>query len=171
MQILTLLEEKREILIKEWAKLVFATYPAETQKIWKTQKDQFQNPVGVTIMEHIETLYDLILVWDDATLVAKSLESIIRIRSVQNFSASDSISFVYLYKKMLRDAFFQDFQKENRLNELLLFETRIDNLALIAFDVYSKTREEIYQLRVEEIKRAQHNLLLRANMIVDCSTP
>ncbi len=35
MQILTLLEEKREILIKEWAKLVFATYPAETQKISK----------------------------------------------------------------------------------------------------------------------------------------
>jgi hypothetical protein len=46
-------------------------------------------------------------------------------------------------------------------------ETRIDTMGLIALDLYTQAREKIFQMRVNEVKRAQHNLLRRARMIVD----
>jgi hypothetical protein len=37
----------------------------------------------------------------------------------------------------------------------------------MAFDLYSKDREAIFNMRVKEVKLAQSNLLRRARMIVD----
>ena len=56
---------------------------------------------------------------------------------------------------------------EGTLDDLLRFEAKVDNLAMMSFDIYSKGREQIYRLRVDEVKRAQSNLLRKAGMIVD----
>ena len=73
----------------------------------------------------------------------------------------------FLLKKLIRDEFFKDMEKDGTLADLLRFEARIDNLAMMSFDIYTKSREEVFRLRVDEVKRAQSNLLKRAGMIVD----
>ena len=52
---------------------------------------------------------------------------------------------------------------EGRLAELLAFETRIDNMALLAFDVYFESRRQVYEMRVKEVKRAHANIVRLAN--------
>ena len=42
------------------------------------------------------------------------------------------------------------FKARGALEELLSFETRIDNLATIAFDLYVRSRDQIARMRVEE---------------------
>jgi hypothetical protein len=42
-------------------------------------------------------------------------------------------------------------------------------VGLLALDIYMKCREEIYELRVNEIKRSVSRLIERANMI--CGVP
>ena len=163
------LRERREELVPLWADMVLGTYPEETQKIWRKTKDKFHNPVGNTIFESISALYDLLIEWKDAEAVAHALEELIKIRAVQDFAPSRGLSFVYLYKKLLRDVFFEELEEAGALDEFLRFETRIDNLALIAFDIYSSCRERLFDERVLEVKKAQHTLLRRAKMIVDCS--
>jgi hypothetical protein len=163
----SILTERKAELSEKWAGLVLQTYPRETQKIWGRQKDRFDNPVGVTIIEATRELFPSILEWDDAEKISKSLDKLIRIRAVQDFSPSQAISFVFLLKKLLRDEFFKPMKKEGTLEDLLRFEAKIDNLAMMAFDIYSKSRELIYRMRVDEVKRAQHNLLKKAKMIVD----
>ncbi|WP_419786004.1 RsbRD N-terminal domain-containing protein [Pseudodesulfovibrio sp.] len=161
------LAERKAELAEKWADLVLRTYPKETQKVWGRQKDRFQNPVGATIIETTRELMDHILEWTDAEGMARSLDKLIRIRSVQDFSPSQALSFVYLLKKLLRDEFFQEMKSEGRLEELMRFEAKVDNLAMMSFDIYTKSRELIYRMRVDEVKRAQSNLLRKAGMIAD----
>lgn len=163
----SVLAERKAELSEKWADLVLQTYPKETQKIWGRQKDRFQNPVGAAIIEATRELFDHMLDWQDAEKIAEGLDTLIRIRSVQDFSPSQAISFVFLLKKLLRDEFFKPMKAEGTLDDLLRFEAKVDNLAMMSFDIYSKGREQIYRLRVDEVKRAQSNLLRRAGMIVD----
>ncbi|XPV76547.1 MAG: RsbRD N-terminal domain-containing protein [Desulfovibrio sp.] len=169
MQLEKKLRARREELAPKWAEMILGTYPEETQKIWGKTKDQFHNPVGNTILETATELYDLVLDWEDADAIARSLEKMIKIRAVQDFAPSRGLSFVYLYKKLLRDVFFEELEEAGALDEFLRFETRVDNLALIAFDIYSTCRERLFDQRVTEVKKSQYNLLRRAKMIVDCS--
>ncbi len=163
--------QNRADLVEKWGDLILSTYPKETYKLWKGKKNKFQNPVGMTIYETARQLFDLTLEWKDADKVAEALDQLVKIRAVQNFSPSQALSFVFLFKKLLRDEFLDTLRENNGLEELLAFETRIDNLALISFDIYSKDRENIYNMRVNEVKKSQHNLLRRAKMIVDVTAP
>jgi hypothetical protein len=162
----TLAERKAE-LSQKWAELVLRTYPKETQKVWTRQKDRFQNPVGAAIIEATGELLDHLIEWQDADGMATSLDKLIRIRAVQDFTPSQAISFVFLLKKLLRDEFFRPMKKDGTLEDLLRFEAKVDNLAMMSFDIYSKSREEVFRFRVEEVKRAQSSLLRKAGMVAD----
>jgi hypothetical protein len=48
--------------------------------------------------------------------------------------------------------------------ELQAFENRIDDIALLAFDIYSQCRQKIYEIRVNEVKNQLGRLLKRANL-------
>jgi len=161
------LAERKEELSEKWADLILQTYPKETQKIWGRQKDRFQNPVGVTIIEATRGLIEQVLDWQDADKIAQELDRLIRIRSVQDFTPSQAISFVFLLKKLLRDEFFKPMKENGTLEDLLRFEAKIDNLAMMSFDIYGKGREQIFRMRVDEVKRAQSQLLRKAGMILD----
>lgn len=163
-----LAERKRELSGK-WADLIFGSYPEETQSIWKRQKNQFANPVGTTIIEAATRLFELLLAWEDAAEVEQALEMLVKIRAVQSFEPSSALGFIFLLKKVLREELLEELTRDGLVDELLRLETRIDTLALIAFDQYCKNREQIFAFRVEEIKRSQYNLLRRAKMIVDVS--
>ena len=54
-------------------------------------------------------------------------------------------------------------------SEVTTFETRIDNMALMAFDIYVKCREQIYLMRVEEFKHGHHMLFRKAG--ITCAEP
>lgn len=164
------LAERKDELSKKWAELILRTYPKETQKVWTRQRDRFQNPVGAAILEATRALVELIIEWQDAQRIAEELDRLIRIRSVQDFTPSQAVSFVFLLKKLLRDEYFKPFEAEGRLAELLRFEAKVDNLAMMSFDIYSKSREQIYRLRIDEVKRSQSQLLKRAGMIADVTT-
>lgn len=162
-----LLTDRKHELAQKWGDLLLGTYPEETQAIWKGKKNKFSNPIGTAIEEGTVTLFDLLLEWDDADRIKSEMEHLVKIRAIQNYEPSKAISFIYLLKKMLREEFMDELEAQGQLVELLKFETRVDNMALMAFDVYAKTRETVFESRVKEVKNAQYNLLRRANMIVD----
>lgn len=163
------LAARKAELAAKWADLIFGSYPEETQKLWKQQKNRFANPVGTTISEAAERLFALLLDWQDAAAVEQALEMLVKIRAVQSFEPSGALGFIFLLKQVLREALLEEISREGLVDELLRLETRIDTLALIAFDQYCKNREQLFALRVQEVKLAQHNLLRRAGMILDAS--
>lgn len=165
MGLIETMAERSEELSQKWADLILGTYPVETQAVWRKNRDQFTNPVGHSILTATSKLIPLLLSWNDAEAVAKALDTLVKIRAVQDFSPSQALSFVFVLKKLLRQEFMAELSAKGALEELMRFETRVDNLAVIAFDLYVASRDQIARMRVEEVKRAHTNIVRRANLM------
>jgi hypothetical protein len=165
MNLTDLLLEKKSSIVQKWFDAIIDNYPDDSSHFLKKQKDQFLNPVGHTISQNIEGLYDEIVRKGESEQISPFLDDIIRIHAVQNFSPSKAVSFMSLLKAVVRDVLASDIARHTLSAELQSFETQIDNLTFLSFDIYMKCREQIFELRVNEIKTLTFRLLRRANLI------
>lgn len=148
----SLLSQNRAAILERWFQLILETYPAGTSRFLKKEKDRFVNPVGYTTSREIGVLYEELLRGMDSDKLSVSLDNIIRIRAVQDFSPSQAIAFIFVLKKAIREELASEIRENQLFEELLRFESRIDELALLALDIYMKCRENIYEIRVNEVK-------------------
>jgi len=146
------LSQKKAAILNTWHHLIMETYPLDTSVVLKREKDRFANPVEYTISQAIEVLYDELLHNMEPDRLSVSLDNIIRIRSVQDFPPSQAIVFVFLLKKAIREVLANDIGKSLDYKNLLEFESRIDELVLLALNIYVKCREKVYEIRLNEIK-------------------
>lgn len=167
MDLENLLADKRSRVIKAWRELIFGTYPDDSQRFLRKEKDQFANPVGGVISREIETLYDEITTSCDTDRISSCLDNIIRIRAVQDFRPSQAVAFVLQLKNILREVIGDEISLHGLSSEFQNFENRIDEIALLAFDIYSSCRQKIYDVRVNEIKNQLGRLLERANLTIE----
>ncbi|MEW6162703.1 MAG: RsbRD N-terminal domain-containing protein [Nitrospirota bacterium] len=163
----SLLTHKRSTLLKKWFNRVIETYPPETALFLRSQKDRFSNPVGSLILRGIEDIFGELLQEIDYEKVSTFLDNIIRVRAVQDFTPSQAISFIFLLKKVIRDELEKEIKENGLSKELLALESRIDELALISFDIFMKCREKIYELKAMELNNQTYSLLKRAKLIID----
>jgi len=146
--------EKKKSILERWLHLVLETYPQETARFIGKERDRFVNPVGATLSEGMEALYEGLSMGTEAGHLSGPLEKIIQIRSVQDFSPSQAVGIVSLLKKAI-----QEETEENRvetsgtIGEWFDLESRIDQLTLMAFDLYAQYRERVCEIRISEIAR------------------
>ncbi len=162
-----LLVEKKSAIVKKWFDLIIDTYPSDASNFLKKQKNRFSNPVGCIISQGIEDLFDELLhdIYSDKCI--SKLDDIIRIKAVQDFTPSQAISFIFLLKKVIREKLESEVQENRISEELLTFESKIDDLALLSFDIYMKCREKIYELKANELRNIPFSLLRKANLIYE----
>lgn len=166
MELNDFLTQRRSKILGRWFDLTLETYPADTRRFLKKQKDRFANPVGYTISNALENLYDELLRGGvDPKRISPILDRIIRIRTVQDFSPSQAISFVFLLKKIIREDLERGAANREVSDALLTFESEIDEMALLAFNIYTRCREEIHEIRVNETRNQVSGLLRKANMV------
>ena len=166
---LFLIEKKPEIL-KKWFDLILETYPPETARFLQSQKNRFANPVGHTISEGIESIFEEFLQGMNSDKISPFLDNIIRIRAIQNFPPSQALSFIFLLKKVIREELADDIREHRMFEELLTLESRIDVLSGISFDIYMKCREKLYELKANELKSLTYKILQRPNTATEVNT-
>jgi len=166
MDLKQLLQKRKTTIVKKWFDAVTETYPDDTSRFLNKQKDQFTNPVGYTISEGIEHLFDALLEGMLQDKVSAFLDSIIRIRAIQDFTPSEAVAFIFRLKKVIRQELGDDILKQQGMSEALsTFDSAIDDLALFAFDIYMKCREKIYELKANEARNMTFRLLQKAQLI------
>ncbi|MEI6155223.1 MAG: RsbRD N-terminal domain-containing protein [Deltaproteobacteria bacterium] len=158
------IKQKKKVILDGCFNFIAGTYPPTTSQLLKQEKDRFLNPVGYTVQNEIETIFDELTGEMNSSRLYKALEGIIKIRAVQDFSPSEAVGFVFMLKKAVREtagsvergAWSKEHntKKEESMmvNELLEFEQRIDGIALMAFDIYMECREKIHNIKIKEIK-------------------
>jgi hypothetical protein len=162
-----LIKEKKKDIIHHWFEATIQTYAPDTAQFFKGQKDPFANPVGNVTAENIPHLLDQLINDFDIDSIKSHLDPIIRIRAVQNFTASRAVAFVPMLKAVLRDQLSDELKDVSRLKELLDFESRIDQLSLVAFDIYMSCREKIYEIAAHETRNQTFRAFKRAGLIVE----
>jgi hypothetical protein len=145
------LQDRRSAIIGMWFERLLGSYPKSTTKYLLQEKDPFQNPVGHNLKEGLSNLFDGLVQSVDIASLTPTLDAIVKIRAVQDFSASQAVAFPFLLKQIIRKEFEADIQRYSV--ELSDLEARIDELALLAFDLFAKCREQVHELKVNEIKR------------------
>ncbi len=148
------LADHRSGIVKEWFELLLQTYPESTTRFLSQEKDPFHNPVGHTLKEGLSNLFDGLMQSKDVTSLTPVLDGIVRIRAVQDFTAGQALAFPFLLKRVIRAEIAADIRRYSQ--ELAALEVRIDELALLAFDLFMKCREQIYESKVKEIKRRSY---------------
>ncbi|MFZ2447620.1 MAG: RsbRD N-terminal domain-containing protein [Syntrophobacteraceae bacterium] len=163
-----LLLQRKKTLLRLWFDLLLGTYPPEAARMLKKESSQFANPVGHTFFKAMEEILDEFLGENQADRMSPLLDRIIRIRAVQDFAPSGALAFVFLLKNVAREAIGTDIA-EGRVpaEELAEFDARVDGLALAAMDVYSRCRDNLYEVRIKEIKARTQRLLVRAEILAE----
>ena len=171
MRLEELLRQKKSTILDRWFDVIVETYPAETRRFLKELKNRFANPVAHEISRGIEGIFEQLLKGGELEDASSFLDKVIRIRAVQEFAPSSAVAFVLDLKRVIRKEMASESQSALIPDELAEFESRIDRLALLAFDMYVRCREQIYELRVKEVKKRVGRLLERANLICNVSEP
>ena len=167
MRLKGLLSDKKSAILGRWFDAIVDTYPADTSKFLKKQKNQFANPVGSTILQGTENIFDGLIKGIDKDAISPFLDNIIRIRAVQDFTPPQALSFIFLLKKIVRDEISKEVFDNELSKELLELDSEIDNLALISFEIFMQCREKLYEIKANEVKRLTFRLLQQANLLTE----
>jgi hypothetical protein len=147
------LAAKRDAIVQAWLARTLQTYPEHTSRFLDRERDRFRNPVGHSLKEALPALFDELLGDMDAARIAPLLDGIVRIRAVQDFTAAQAVAFLFLLKKVVREALGGAAPGGVTGGEVASLEERIDEMALLAFDLFVKCRERIYEIRTNEARR------------------
>ena len=152
------LVRRKAAILKRWFDLIAQTHPDGGVSLVKN-KDRFANPVRHITSSAIAIIYEeLIQGRPNSERVAMSLDDIIKVRAVQDFSPSQAIDFVFLLKKAIRAELEDEIYQAGCFEELSGIESSIDELASYAFDIYMDRREKIYKVKVDEMKVTVDNV-------------
>jgi hypothetical protein len=161
------LTEKKSAILGRWLTTIYESYPPETAIFLRKEKDRFDNPAGYRISQGLEGLYSVLLQDMEREQILSFLDEIIRIRVLQNFAPSQALAFVFLLKDTIRRELAEEIRTENLAAELLDLESRIDGLGLLAFDVYTKRREKLQEIRIDEEKRRISGIMRKSGLSGD----
>lgn len=168
-----LMQEKHDEILKQWFEQAIAAYPAESHKYFVKVKNEFTNPVGSNIYRSLGHLLEELSDQRDADKLYQHLEMILKIRAVQDMKPSKALAFLPSLKSLLQTILADEISAGKVTKaELEDLFTDLDTLMLIAFDLYSESKELLYNLRIAQIKET-NDILQRANLLnesVDTST-
>lgn len=158
MPLLHLLKDEKSSILDEWIDRVLASYPADSAQFFKKKKDRFANPLGHSVAQGLAEVYAFICGDKEAEALGSNLEHLVNIRAVGELSASDAVSFIYELKKVVADACRKEKHATATLNEWLDFDTKVDSVAMMVFDLYTASRERLYQIRINDFKTGRHHM-------------
>ncbi|HMK43901.1 MAG TPA: RsbRD N-terminal domain-containing protein [Dissulfurispiraceae bacterium] len=166
MKLAQLLLAEKAAIVDKWFDLILTSYPADAAQFFR-KKSTFTNPVGHAIAQGIDDIFDGIVNGDDLAEFRPFLDSIIRVRAVQEFTASNAVIFIFHLKSAIRAVCGGKINAQKAFDELAEYDRRIDELALMSFDIFMQCREKIYDLKANELRDRTLWLLKRTGFLTE----
>ena len=132
-------------ILEKWIEKLADSHPQNAAALRAPKPDPFRNPVGYAIRTSFEQLWEQLQGGMDLDAIDSALDSVLRIRAVQDMSPSEAVGFVIPLRLILRQV--------PGTFDLALLENRIDRLMLAAFDKYTQCRDQIRAVRLHETER------------------
>ena len=131
-------EEKKKKILNAWQDKIFESYPV---------KPTVPEIIGY-IEECTEKIFDkFIEVYNGGKFegIEEAIDDLMRYLAVDaKLSPGQSIEKIFFLKEAILEEFSVSLEEFVRINSI------VDELACMAFDIYSKCREHIYELRLEQ---------------------
>jgi len=154
MRIEELIRQKEAEIKQRWLECVVGTYPADSRNFFLSRKNQFGNPVGAALAKQIDDYFPYILTDTPEGQTLAVPEDFIRMRAVQEFTPSQAIGFILFLKQAIIEVIGKEVEESGLDRELREIEARIDKLLLTAFEIYTKARDQLWEIKSGELKRS-----------------
>lgn len=155
------LKEKEQEIGAKWQNAVIDSYPIDSGKFLLGNKDRFANPIGYSINEELPKIFKQLTGEMNIELLRISLEEIIKIRAVQNFTPSEAVGFLYFLKDIVKSELNRSSWDDNLIVGFFEFESRIDRAVMISFEIYLDMKLKISDIRTNEIKKRNQRMMSR----------
>jgi len=153
MELKALLKQKRKAILDRWMDQILKTYPEDAARFMRQNPNRFSNPVGRTYIAETECLFDALVGEADVPTICSALDQINKIRAVQDFTASRAVAFIFFLKTAIRAELDSELSETRLTSDLLSLESKIDGVALMAFDSYMQCREKLFEIKCKDIRR------------------
>ena len=161
MKLSELMTQKQEPLCGRWLQAILAEYGEKAATAWRLNKDPFTNPVGHAFRTEAPKLVEWSARGGEVAEAASALEPILRIRAIQDLSASQAVGFVFKLRELVRAELASELAGGALDAELAALDRQVEAMGMVAFDVYVACRERFYNVRVNELKRSVAMLVRR----------
>jgi hypothetical protein len=148
-----LLQPRAKAIARRWCEDGLTSYSPEALSALGSQQDRFANPLGHDLRVGTRVILDGILNGTDREAIRGALDNILRARAVQQMDASDALRFIFRLRDHIRAEVGDSLESQELRHEVDELERRIDEVVLMAFDVFTSCRERVHELRIAEVKR------------------
>jgi hypothetical protein len=147
------LSRNKDILVNQWLEATLEPYAENTRRFLLLEKDPFRNPVGHSLRVGLPLLLEAILDGRELREVLPALDTILRIRATQGFTAADAVSFIVSFKEIFRRALNLDGELDANGHLLMVMDARIEEMARLARQIFTQCREQMGAIQSNELKR------------------
>lgn len=163
--------ENKKKWVGKWLDAAIDTYPQESARFFKDTRDPFANPVGATIKRGLDSLYDILTAPEfDREAARQALEPVVRVRAVQEFSPAEALGFLFEIKTILaRGVEKRGVREKDSAGDMAAIDSRIDEMLLMAFDLYMACKKKVYELRANQARDNVRQLLIKKGLV--CELP
>ena len=114
-----ILKKNKTAITKQWFNLAAQTYAIDTAQFLKSKTDPFANPVGNAMMTGLDGILEQLIHAMDPKVLHSHLDSIIRIRAVQDFTPSQATAYILSLKKVIRGHLSKELQDSRQAAEFI----------------------------------------------------
>ena len=158
-----ILEIHKNRICDEWFNYLLTSYSVDARKFLSANKKSFANPIAKTFSQYLPTIFNCILNNTISAELNEALESIVRLRAVQDFKASQALDFVFALKKITSDSISGKLEKLQFYELIAEFSEIVDKVALIAFEIYARQRERLAEIKANEQKKLFATIIDKMN--------
>ncbi len=139
-------------IIKDLQDELFSGFSFETQE-HLNNPDPFLNPVGSSVRIMLETVFDQVTGEMDNNKIFSSLDDYCKIMALQELRPSRALGFLLSLRRLINNGTGSGAEQKISPGEINMLEDRINDILLRSFDIYMECRENIFIIRVNELKK------------------
>lgn len=143
-------KDETESIAREWSIELYATPDAKTFDGDMTSK-RFSNPVAFHISQTSHDVVAYLFSEEKDPVIPSSIDDLIRLTALQQARPSDAFASFFKLRSIVFSRIGKGAYNDKALQQI---SDRIDNCMLYAMDCYTKFREQVMQLRIDELKRS-----------------
>lgn len=148
-----LIDARLDAIVERWGDAVLSAYPPDSAALFRAQQDPFANPLGASVRKGTRGVLGAMLNDMDQEGLRSHLDEIIRIRAVQQMTPAEALAFVFSLRSIVREVVPEAEADPRYREDLAELDRKVDKVALSAFEIYAARREEVSELRINEVKR------------------
>jgi len=132
---------------------LYEPYSPEAATSFRRKVDPFENPIGSTFGRSASIIADGMAAGMPPRAFRQTFDDMIRIRAVQGISPSEVMSFLFAVRKALAAGTAGSGDDSLQASDIAEINEWIDCAIALCMDIYMECRENIFNLKVMELKK------------------